>query len=219
MSVSQQHDHVGLVSADVQGIRAGIVNRNLLEIDFAERQTLLEDASGVLRRVAQYPGPATMVQMVCDYPVQTMPIQKQITDLQTQQFLPPECNHSTFKQPFETLRGELEDTRRVPITAGTDEDLLQELDNITRDSRQLGDEVRALRTQSANAQSLAPLEAATPPHQPEGRGQKFPDSSDFSGSDRAQLRGWIAQLRMFVRHKPISFLDDQSKMRYAFNRL
>jgi hypothetical protein len=34
-----------------------------------------------------------------------------------------------------------------------------------------------------------------------------------------QLTGWIAQLRMDIRHKSSSFPDEQSKMRPAFNRL
>ena len=42
---------------------------------------------------------------------------------------------------------------------------------------------------------------------------------DFSGSDRTKVSGWIAQLRMVIRHKPARFPDEQSKMRYAFNHL
>jgi len=47
----------------------------------------------------------------------------------------------------------------------------------------------------------------------------FPNSLDVSGSDRAQLRGWIAQLRMVIRHKPASCPDEQSKLRYTSHRL
>jgi len=103
--------------------------------------------------------------------------------------------------------------------AGTDEDLRQELDDMTRDARQPGEEVRALMTQLANALSLAVRVAPTPPQEPEERGPKCPDSQDCSGSDRAQLRGWIAQTRMVIRHKPASFPDEQSKMQYTFNHL
>jgi len=90
---------------------------------------------------------------------------------------------------------------------------------MTQDARQSGEEVRGLRTQLANALMLAARTAPAAPHTQEVRGQKFPDSPDFSGSDRTQLRGWIAQLRMVIPHKPTSFPDEQSKMRYAFNRL
>jgi len=198
MSGSDQHDRVTLVSSTDKDIIRAIVNRNLLEVELAERQTLLEKAQGVLRSVAQYTEPAAMVQRVCDHSAQIVKLQKQITDLQTQQFLPPECNHSTFEQQLETLRQELEEGRRTQRTVGTDEDLRKELDDMTGDDRQSGEEVRALRTRLGNALSFAARVAPTPPQQPEDRGQKFPDSPDFSGSDRAQLRGWIAQLRMII---------------------
>jgi len=66
---------------------------------------------------------------------------------------------------------------------------------MTREIRQSGEEVQALRTQLANAQSLAARVAPTPPQQSEDPEQRFPYSPDFSGSERAQLRGWIAQPR------------------------
>jgi len=161
MSGSDQHDRVALVSADDHGIIGGIVNRNLLEIDFAERQTLLEEAQGVLRRVARNTKPAAMVQRVCDLPAQIIELQKQITELQTQQFLLPECDHSTFKQPLEILRQELEEARRTPRTLGADEDCRQELDDMTRDARQSEEEVQALRTQLGNGLSTAARVAPT----------------------------------------------------------
>jgi len=198
MSGSDQHDRVALVSADDQDIIGGIVNRYLLEIDFAERQTLLEEAQGVLRRVAQYIEPAAMVQRVCDHPAQITELQKRITDLQIEQFLLPECDHSTFEQQLETLTEQLEESRRTSRTVGTGEDLRQEVEDMIRDARQSGEEVRALRTQLANVLSLAARVALTPPQQPEDSGQKFPDSPDISRSDRAQFRGWIAQLRMVI---------------------
>jgi len=78
---------------------------------------------------------------VRDYPVEIIALQKQITDLQTQQFLPPECDHSSFEQQPESLSQGLEEARRIPRTVGTDEDLRQELDDMTRDARQSGEEV------------------------------------------------------------------------------
>jgi hypothetical protein len=103
--------------------------------------------------------------------------------------------------------------------AGTEYDLRRELDDMTRDAGEASEESRNLRTQLANALSLAARAAPPAPQQPEDRGQKFPDSPDFSGADRTQLRGWIAQLRMVIRHTPSRFPDEQAKMRYAFNRL
>jgi len=43
MSESEQHDRVALVSVDDQPIIGGIFNRNLMEIDFAERQGMLKN--------------------------------------------------------------------------------------------------------------------------------------------------------------------------------
>jgi len=189
MSGSEQHDRVALVSVDDQAIIGGIVNRDLLEIDVGERQKLLEEAEQLLWRVAQYTEPATMVQTVCNYLEQIIALQKQITDLQSQQFLPPECDHSAFEQQLETFSQELEEARRTLRMVGMDEDLQQELDDMTQDARQSAEEVRAVRTQFVNVLSLAARAAPTPPQRLEDQGQKFPDSPDFSGSDRTQLRG------------------------------
>jgi len=174
---------------------------------------------GVLMRVAQYSQPIREVHRVCEHPQQIIDLQRQITDLQARQFLPPQCDHNGMEQQIQTLRNERDEALRRPPAPGTNEDLRQELDDMTRDARQCGEEVRGLRTQLANALTLAARAAPAAPQAPEDRGQKFPDSPDFSGSDRTQLRGWIAQLRMVIRHKPASFPDEQSKMRYAFNRL
>ena len=172
----------------------------------------------MLRRVVQYTEPVAMVQTVCDHPAQIIALQKQIMDLQSQWFLPPECDHSTLEQQLEALRHNLEQARRTPKMVGTEGDLQQQLDNMTWDSRQLGEAVQALRMQLANALSFVARAAPTPPQQLEDRGQKVPDSTNFSTSDRTQLNGWIAELRMVIRHKPTSFQDRKSKMLYAFNR-
>jgi len=173
----------------------------------------------VLMRVAQYSQPIREVQMVCEHPQQIIDLQRQITDLQTRQFLPPQCDHTELEQQIQILRNERDEALRRPAAPGTNEDLQQELDDMTQDARQSGEEVRGLRTQLANALTLAARAAPAVPQAPEDRGQKFPDSPDISGSNRTQLRGWIAQLWIVIRHKPASFPDEQSKMRYAFNRL
>jgi hypothetical protein len=90
---------------------------------------------------------------------------------------------------------------------------------MTRDAQDVSIENASLRTQLANGLSLASRVAPTPPQGQEERGQKFPDPPDFSGSDRSLLRGWTAQIRMVIRHKPSSFPNEQSKMKYAFNWL
>jgi hypothetical protein len=157
--------------------------------------------------------------MVCKRPQQIIDLQRQIKDLQTKQFLPPQCDHTRLEQQIQTLRDERDEALRRSTVPGTSEELQQEQDDMTQDARQSGDEVRGLRTQLANALTLAARVAPAAPQTPEHRRQKFPDSPDISGSDRTLFRGWIAQLRMVIRHKLTSFPDEQSKMRYAFNRL
>jgi len=171
----------------------------------------------VLMRVAQYSQPFREVQRICEHPQQIINLQRQITDLKARQFLPPQCDHTGLEQQIQTLRTERDEALRRPPAPGTNRELQQELEDMTRDARQSGEEVRGLKTQLANALTLAARAAPAAPQ--EDRGQKFPDSPEFSGSDRTQLRGWIAQLRMVIRHKPVSFPNEQSKMRYAFNRL
>jgi len=71
----------------------------------------------------------------------------------------------------------------------------------------------------ANAMTFIARAAPAASPAPEDRGEKLPNSLDFSGSDATELGGWIGHLRMGIRHKPASFPDEQSKRRYAFNRL
>jgi len=196
-----------------------LIDINRDNTGYEELQEAFAQTQEVLMRVAQYSQPIREVQMVCEHPHQIIELQRQITELQTKQFLPPQCDHTGLEQQIQTLRNERDEALRRPVAPGTNENLQQELDDMTQDARQSGEEVRDLRTQLANALMLAVRAAPAAPQAPEDKGQKFPDSPDFSGSDRTQLRGWIAQLRMVIRHKPASFPDEQSKMRYAFNRL
>jgi hypothetical protein len=69
------------------------------------------------------------------------------------------------------------------VAPGADEDLRQELADMTRDAQESGEEVHGLRTQLVNALTLAARAAPAAPQAPEDRGQKFPDSPDFSASD------------------------------------
>jgi len=121
------------------------------------------------------------------------------------------------EQQIQLLRNDLDEAQTTPQTVETDEDMWRELDDMTWDAREASEEIRSLTTQLPNELTLAARVAPPAPQQFEDRGQKFADSPDFSGSDRTQLRGWIAPLPMIVRHKPSSFPDEQSKMRYGFN--
>jgi len=216
---SSTEPRAALVSVEDQGTIMALIDVDKDNTGHEQLREAFAQTQEVLMRVAQYSQPIREVQMVCEHPQQIIDLQRQITDLQTRQFLPPQCDHTGLEEQIRTLRAERDEALRRPVAPGTDEDLQQELEDMTRDARQSGEEVRGLRTQLANALMLAARTAPAAPQAPEDRGQKFPDSPDFSGTDRTQLRGWIAQLRMVIRHKPASFPDEQSKMRYAFNRL
>jgi hypothetical protein len=218
MSVSQQPRAV-LVSPADQGTIIALIDLKQETMGTEATTDAFLQAQELMMRIAQYSKPVRTIQAVCDHPSQIVTLQKQITDLQTKKFLRPSHDHTTFEQQIQQLRDDLNEARKTPRIVGTDEDWRRELDNMTRDAREASEESRSLRTQLVNALSLATRAAPPAPWQQEDRGQKFPDSPDFSESDRTQLRGWIAQLRMFIRHTPSRFPDEQAKMRYAFNRL
>jgi len=208
-----------LVSIEDEGAIMALLDIQRDAIRFEELNEAFAQTQVVLMRVAQYSQPIQEVQMVCEHPQQIIDLQRQITYLQTKQFEPPQYVHIGMEQQIRILTNEQDEVRRRPAAAGTDKELREELAVMTRDAHQSGEEVRGLRTQLANALTLAARAAPAAPQAPEDRGQKFPDSPDFSGSDQTQLRGWNAQLWMVIRHKPTSFPDEQCKMRYAFNRL
>ena len=188
-------------------------------IKFDELNEVFAQTQKVLMRVVQYSQPIREVQMVCNYPQQSIDLQRQITELQTKQFLPPQCDHTKLERQIQTPTNEQNELRRRSVAPGTDEELQPELVDMTQNVQQSGEEAHSLRTQLANTLTLAARAAPTSPQAPEDRGQKFPDSLDVSGLDWTQLRGWIAQLWMVIQHKPASFPNKQSKMRYAFKHL
>jgi len=197
-----------LVSIEDQGTIMALIDVDKANIGHEQLREVFAQTQEVLMRVAQYSQPIREVQRVREHLQQIIDLQRQITDLQARQFLPQQCDHTGLEQQIQTLRNERDEALRRPPAPGTNADLQQELDDMTRDARQSGEEVRGLRTQLANALTLAARAAPAAPQAPEDRGQKFPDSPDFSGTDRTQLGRWIAQLRMVIRHKPASFPDE-----------
>jgi len=106
MSGSDQHDRVSLVCVDDQAHIGGIVNRNLIDIDFTVRQTVLQKGQEVLRRVAHDTEPVSTIQMVCDHPPQIFLLQKEIANLKSQQFLPAQCDQTEIKNHIWILTAE-----------------------------------------------------------------------------------------------------------------
>jgi len=76
---------------------------------------------------------------------------------------------------------------------GTSEELQEDQAVMTRDAPESSEEARHSRMQLANAPTLAAKAARAAPLGQEDRGQEFPNSPDFSGSDGLQFSGWIAQ--------------------------
>jgi hypothetical protein len=154
-----------------------------MEVDLGERQAMLEEKQEVFRWVAQCTEPVSMVQRVCDHPAQIIALQKEITDLKSQQFLPPQCDHTEIENQIWTLSAEQDQARRRPAGPGTAKELRQELGDMTEDAQESGEEVRSLRTKLANALTLAARAPPTAHQAPEDRGQKSPDSPDLLGSN------------------------------------
>jgi uncharacterized protein (DUF3084 family) len=96
---------------------------------------------------------------------------------------PHVCDHTDNETQLQTIRNDLEVARQTPRAAGTDDELRQKLDKMRQDARKATQETRNLRTQLANALSLATCAGPIAPKQREDRGQKFPDSPDIAGSD------------------------------------
>jgi len=149
-------------------------------------------------RVVQYSQPIREVQMVCNHPQQIIDLQRHITDLQTKQFLPLQCDHTALEQEIRGLTKEWDEARMRPVAPGTDKDLRQERAYMALDARQLAEEVRGFSTQLENAVMLVASAAPAAPPAMADRGQKYPNSPDFAGSDQTKLRGWIAQLWMVI---------------------
>jgi hypothetical protein len=195
-----------------------IIDRERDTIGFEQLSKSFTQTQQVLMRVQQNSQPIREVPAVCYHPQQIIDLQWQITDLQTKKFLPQQCDLAVFEQQIYTLMNERDAGRSRPAAPGMDEGLRQELADMIQDSQQCGEEARSSRRHLANSLTLAARAARAVPQALEDRGQRFPDSPNVSGSDGTLLRGWIAQIRMVTQYKPASCLDQQSKMRYVFNR-
>jgi hypothetical protein len=76
-----------------------------------------------------------------------------------------------MEEPIRILTSDRDEARRRPAIAGTDEGLPEELDKMTWDTRQSGEEARNWRTQLVNALMLAAWDAPAAPQAPEAQGQ------------------------------------------------
>jgi len=152
-----------LVSIEDQGTIMALIDIDKDNIGYEQLTEAFVQTQEVLMPVAQYSQPIREVHRVCEHPQQIIDLQRRITDLQMKQFLPPQCDHTELEQQIQTLRNERDEALRRPPAPGTNADLQQELDDMTRDARQSGEEVRGLRTQLANALTLAARTAPAAP--------------------------------------------------------
>lgn len=120
MSESERYNRVAPLSVDNKAIREGIVNRTLLETDFVERGTMVEEVQEVLRRVAQYTEPASMVQRVYNHQANIIALQADITPLKEEAIVPPECDHTEMECRIHNLMNKLDEPTRRPVVHETD---------------------------------------------------------------------------------------------------
>ena len=148
----------------------GLLDLQRDAVGFKELKEAFRQTQEVLTLVAQYSQPIRELQMVCEQPQHIIDLQRQITDLQTKQFLPPQCDHTALEQQIRILTGERDEARWRPAAPGTNKDLRQELVDMTQDAQQSGEEARSLRRQLANSLILAGGAASAAPVAPEDRG-------------------------------------------------
>jgi hypothetical protein len=144
-----------LVSVEDQGTIMALIDFDQDNIGNNQMRGEFIQTQEVLMRVALYSQTILAVQMVCEHPQQIIDLQRQITDLETKQFLPPQCDHTGLEQCIQTLTNERDEAGMRPAAAGTDEELRQQLADMTYDAQQSGEEVRGLRMQLRNALTLA----------------------------------------------------------------
>jgi len=111
------------VSIEDQGTIMALIDIDKDNVGHERLMEAFAQTQEVLMRVAQYSQPIREVQRVCEHPQQIIDLQRQITDLQARQFLPPQCDHTGLERQIQTLRNERDEALRRPPPPGTNEDL------------------------------------------------------------------------------------------------
>jgi hypothetical protein len=131
-------------------------------------------------------------------------------------------DHATLRSRYENaisfaraLHSSENLTDRFAALATENEDLALERDAAIADRNALT--ARVMQLEAQLMQTLA-LTTATTNLSPAGRkGQTDPEK--FTGKDRGKLRSFVALVRLWLIDRPGEFLNEQSKLRYAFSRL
>jgi hypothetical protein len=95
---SSTEPRAALVSVEDQGTIMALIDVGGGNTRYEQLREAFAQTQEVLVQVAQYSQPIREVQMVCKHPQQIIDLQRQITDLQTKQFLPPACDHTELEQ-------------------------------------------------------------------------------------------------------------------------
>jgi len=103
-----------LVSPEHKGAIMALIDKQADAIGHEEMREVFTQTQEVEIRVAQYSQPICEVQMVCDHPQHIIDLQRQITDLQRKQFLPPQGEHTELEQQIQTLTNERDEARMRP---------------------------------------------------------------------------------------------------------
>jgi hypothetical protein len=111
-----------LVSVEDQGTMTALIELDKDNIGSDQLTEEFVKTQEVLMRVAQYSQPIREVQMVCEHPQQIIDLQRQITDLQTKQFLPTQCDHTQLGEQIRILTEERNKARLRAAAPGTDEE-------------------------------------------------------------------------------------------------
>jgi hypothetical protein len=131
-------------------------------------------------------------------------------------------DHATLRSSYEnaisltrTLHSSENLTDRFAAVATEKEDLALESDAAIADRNTLT--ARVTQLEAYLVQTLALANVATNSSPAGRKGQTDPEK--FTGEDRGKLRSFVALLRLRLIDCPGEFLNEQSKLRYAFSRL
>jgi len=127
-----------LVSPEDQGAIMALIDIQADAMGMEEMRKAFSQTQEELMRMAQYSQPIREVQMVGDHAQQMINLQRQITQLQTKQFLPPHCDHTEFEQQTQTVMQDWDEARRRHALPGLNEELRQELADMTQKTQQSG---------------------------------------------------------------------------------
>jgi hypothetical protein len=131
-------------------------------------------------------------------------------------------DHATLRSSYENaisltriLHSSENLTDRFATVATEKEDLALESDAAIADRNTLT--ARVTQLEAYLVQTLALANVATNSSPAGRKGQTDPEK--FTGEDRGKLRSFVASLRLRLIDCPGEFLNEQSKLRYAFSRL